>query len=304
MQPTCVMQPKRILLPTDFSECANAALDHALILAQRFDADLHLLHVAIEEESLSEDEPLDTQDLMDQIELSALARHLLSETGELRVHEERVEAFDVASTIVGFGTRHNIDLMVLGTHGRRGLSHFLLGSVAEKVVRTAHCPVLVCRQPPKDLQTYDRILVPYDFSADSNAALSTAISLADTFGGRIEMLHVTVPPVPIGGEVGMPAMSPPIAELQEQAEHALQQRIDGLDASISITPRVIEGAPAWSITEHCEENTTNLVVMGSHGLTGLRRWLLGSVSERVVRTAPCPVLVLQHREEASQAGAA
>jgi len=143
---------KRILVPMDFSAPSDAALEYARVVAGRFGASLHLLHVAEDpyraiysaEVFVPEVEGLRDQILDDS--LGRLADKLQpSDVDELRATAEAVIGTP-AGSIVEYAAGHDIDLIVMGTHGRGGMSHLLMGSVAERVVRTASCPVLTVRR--------------------------------------------------------------------------------------------------------------------------------------------------------------
>jgi nucleotide-binding universal stress UspA family protein len=176
------------------------------------------------------------------------------------------------------------DLLVVGTHGRTGLKRFLLGSVAERAVRLARVNTLVARGPIEDGGTYRRILVATDFSTSSEAALTAALAIAPP-DAQIELVHCWQTPTlpaglavdPVRDEVASKVTS---RGRQLAAEHGGR-----------LTFVAIEGSPADGICRHAEEQGCDLIVTGSHGHRGVRRWLLGSVTEAVVRHAPCSVLV-------------
>ena len=147
------MQLEKILMPTDFSACANSALAHAVDLAEHFDAELHLLHVVV----LHQEDPYSPgqafpglEELHLRMEEAASHEMQLSidapRAAGLRVVETQARHVAAAPAILDYADRENVDLIVLGTHGRRGLRRFLLGSVAEEVVRSARCPVLTYRE--------------------------------------------------------------------------------------------------------------------------------------------------------------
>lgn len=145
---------KRLLVATDFSECSTAALTYGRALARQFNADLHVLHAV---EVLTPD-PMGTAALasalpefqaqLEQTEREELEK-LLTEDDRRDLHAVPVlSTFEApADAIVGYAREHHIDLIVIGTHGRRGVRHLMMGSVAECVVRTAPCPVLTVRHP-------------------------------------------------------------------------------------------------------------------------------------------------------------
>ncbi|HET7505224.1 MAG TPA: universal stress protein [Kofleriaceae bacterium] len=189
------------------------------------------------------------------------------------------------------------DLVVMGTHGRTGLSRFLIGSVTESVVRQSPCPVLVVRSRDAG-KPFVHVLCPVDFSPCSREAVDLAAAVAAPGGAGITLLHVIELPVSYSGE-------PPVAGFAEDLDRAsarlLEQWARELTAKVSVpvTTRSRIGSPGAQILAVLDADPTfDLVVMGSHGRTGIRRMLLGSVAEKVVRHAACPVLVTHSRASA------
>ncbi len=231
--------------------------------------------------------------------ISAMGDLLPEKTGAPKVVRAHRRALSAAPAIVTYGAEEGIDLIVMGTHGRRGLRHFLLGSVAEEVVRTAAGSVLTLRRPEGESEkTIDRILVPVDFSSDSDEALEVAREVAATYGAsHIDVVHVVaLPAAPLGP--GLPTAAPIHLDIARQARESLSElSAEASEGKPSISIRVLEGPAAWRIVETAEEVGADLIVLGSHGLSGLRRFLIGSVSERVVRWAHCPVWVLRRPYE-------
>ena len=149
----------RILVPTDFSPPSDAALEYARAVATRFGASLNLLHVVDDPYRASYSAEVyvpEVEGLRDELAARAVARlkDLLksSDCGELRATADAVIGMP-AWSIVEYAAAHGVDLIIMGTHGRGGVSHLLMGSVAEKVVRTAPCPVLTVRQTPATVKT-------------------------------------------------------------------------------------------------------------------------------------------------------
>lgn len=185
------------------------------------------------------------------------------------------------------------DLCILGTHGRTGLGRVLLGSVVEKVVRHAPCSVLAVRGDG-DLKPFRHVLVPTDFSDSAVFALDIAAALVDPVGA-ITLLHVIEIPVAFAGEVPIAEFA---RELDTQAASALETEVNrlkrGADASVSVSSRI--GYPGAQTLAALDANPDiDLVVLGSHGRTGIKRALLGSVAEKVARHARCPVFVARKR---------
>jgi nucleotide-binding universal stress UspA family protein len=187
------------------------------------------------------------------------------------------------------------DLIVMGTEGRTGMRRVLLGSVAEKVVRHAPCSVLAVRGK-NGSSRFHHILCPIDFSPSSRTAMERAARLADPDGMGITLLHVLDLPVRFSGD---PNVAGFLEDLDKTGARFLAEWAAELRTRVSVPVNTrtrigSPGAQALSVLE--AEPTFDLVVVGSHGRTGLRRALLGSVAERIVRHAPCPVFVARQRE--------
>jgi nucleotide-binding universal stress UspA family protein len=294
-------QPRHILVPVDFSPSSLDALQHALVLAQQYDAQLVLLHVL---------EPIHAHMLTvidaTQRDAHAAAHGQLSKLADAtkkawpRTGRE-LRAGHPVTTIMALAKRMNADLIVMGTHGRTGLKHSLIGSVAERVVRHAPCPVLtVCprslikragKTPPFALK---KILVPMDFSNLAKDALPWATSLAARFGGELILIHVVVK-FPIDYLLGRELMNETITPLIKQAEAGLEHMAQSLGKStgVNLSGVVRTGTPYEVICQDAKKLRADLIVLTTHGKTGLKRVWLGSTAERVVRHAPCPVLVVR-----------
>jgi nucleotide-binding universal stress UspA family protein len=141
------------------------------------------------------------------------------------------------------------------------------------------------------------ILVPVDFSEHAEAVLRYATTLAERMGGTVELLHVVEDPF-VSGAWSAEAFTPNLSELVDQIVADARVRLDALKALaasevVTLTANVVTGQPARAITERARDGAFDLIVMGTHGRTGLSHLFLGSVAERVVRTAPCPVLTVR-----------
>jgi nucleotide-binding universal stress UspA family protein len=283
----------RILVPIDFSACSDAALAYALRLAASFGSTLHLLHVA--EATFLRAMVTDPAD-KDTAVLNRLDA-LLTDADRKRFSPvSAVEHSDLpADQIVRYAGLRNIDLIVMGTHGHTGLAHVLLGSVAEKVVRHAPCPVVTLRTLPAAMTDghtgLSRVLATTDFSPQSDRALEYARAIAARSGAPLHLLHVledTVDTAAFGTEVFVPD-SPEVREARvREAMTRLAQRGDS--AEPHATTEVVGGAAAKTIATYAAQHAVDLIVMGTHGRTGIAHLVMGSVAEQVVRTAACPVL--------------
>ncbi len=286
-------RPSNILAATDYSETAERAVALAGILALRFSADLHLLHVAV----LVEGSNLDEGSLDPLQAISEETRRKLLEKSsgnhDVSVTPLLVRGIDPDEVIVETASNLGCDLIVLGTHGRRGLSHLFLGSVAERVVRTSSAPVLTLRADAMvELDGVTRILVPYDFSDASADAIRHAAAWADALDGEITMLHVVEPVV--YPEFYSVDILPDnlMMRLTTRSEEALGEAVaEHLDGRVSST-LVEVGRAADTIVNLADPDRFDLVVMATRGLSGLEHVLLGSVAESVLRRCRVPMLTV------------
>jgi nucleotide-binding universal stress UspA family protein len=182
------------------------------------------------------------------------------------------------------------DLVVMATHGRRGLAHAFLGSIAEKTLRTCPAPVLAIKGKGIRNETIQRILVPLDFSIHSEQARDLAVSLAKRVDTSIDLLHVLdqAPPYTQG-------FSAEIADLEAQARATSTERLAAAadkieEAGLQVRTHLCKGYPAEVIAKQAADDESDLIVMGTHGYRGFTRIALGSVAERTLRLAPCSVL--------------
>jgi nucleotide-binding universal stress UspA family protein len=293
----------KILVATDFSAHAESATQHAVALAKRFDAELVLLHVNTPPEpppagaALSSQAISQVTTLIEKIhaesaqELEAFATKLRSAGAKVST-KLAVDHPDAA--IAETASEVDAGLVVTGSHGRTGIQRFLLGSTAERVVRLSEIPVLVSRPPLPEASAFRRVLVPTDFSPASERALQLATHLASP-DAVIDIMHVWQFPARAQALLGSP--SAVHGSVQDELLAALEDRADELreryrreEQTIQIVQEI--GPPAAKIQDRLEEASDyDLVALGSHGDRGFRRLFLGSVAERIVRHAPCSVLV-------------
>jgi nucleotide-binding universal stress UspA family protein len=289
---------QRILCPIDFSAGSQHAMAAAVRLAAEADAELVLMHAWYVAAPAF---PLDyafSPQLVQQLEDDAqrsldAAVQEATALGAKRVTSRLLNG--VAWSAVGEVLDDPaFDLVVIGTHGRTGLSRVLLGSVAEKVIRHAPCSVLAVH-PGGESRPFTHALCPIDFSEEGRPALEAAVGLVRPGGAGITLLHVLEAPVAYSGELPEPDL---LRDLDARAAEHLETWAAGFrgKASVPVTARCRIGWPGAEILAALEHDASiDLVVMGSHGRTGLKRALLGSVSEKVVRHARCPVLVTRKR---------
>jgi nucleotide-binding universal stress UspA family protein len=305
----------RVLVPTDFSAASKEAFAYARALAERFDASLHLVHAfedpfatAAFAAEMYAPLPANLRDTMLRDIEQRLALQFPADDRARFKGTTEIVTGPTAKAIVEYSHSLGSDLIVMGTHGRGGMAHLLLGSVAERVVRTAACPVLTVRETPA--RAIRRILVPTDFSATADAALDYARLLAGRFGAALQLLHVLDDPFVTEGLAAEAYMteapvlrSALLRDAQDRLGHRVAplpgvSEIEGTPRASRVDAEVLFGHGAKTIAEYAAEREADLIVMGTHGRTGVAHLLLGSVAERVVRHAPCPVLTVKHRTPA------
>ncbi|MEM1127602.1 MAG: universal stress protein [Bacteroidota bacterium] len=285
----------RILLPTDGSACAERARAWAEALAARYEAVLHIVHVAPvprgEATYLLDDLHVTEAEIIGQLDQEAARHAPPPESVETSLHGTTVER-----TLLGYARRHDSDLIVMGTHGRVGLHRVVAGSVTERVVRAAPCPVLTVSpeapDPPAELWTGlgspRRLLVPYDFSAHSAVALQVAHRLAMAHEAPLDLVHV-VEEGALQGLYGLPGLTSGV--IRRRIEDTLVRVATEADVPVR-QAHVHGGRVAAKVLEQAASEPTEVLVMATHSCNGVGRFLLGSVAGSVIRRAPCPVLVI------------
>ncbi|HUH06089.1 MAG TPA: universal stress protein [Kofleriaceae bacterium] len=296
-----------IVVGVDFSPESEAAVAQAMAVARRAGARLTLLHVgAVPDaplgvpESMAATAAAYTQVVKQQLAEDRDALEALRE----RLLGQGVEVFHAVydgfadTGIVEAAKELEADLIVVGTHGRTGLKRFILGSVAERVVRLASVPVLVARATDAPLAGgYAKLLVPTDFSASAEEALELAQALAAE-DATIHLLHAwQLPPMSSASSAPVKAADDLFGEVRRSITNAVdetgEQLVDRhVDGGANLSFESVEGSPAHAIQEAIARHQPDVVVLGSHGRRGVTRLLLGSVAENTVRHAPCSVVVV------------
>ena len=300
-----MLEIRRILCPIDFSDECRHALVHATAVAKWYGAAITLLHVshpeAFTNPPLLFDE-LPTGPAMIESALRAAEEELpkwsQSVTAAGVEVETLVERGYPVQRILARAATLPADLVVLGTHGRSGFERVILGSVTEKVLRKALCPVMAV--PPAAVSAgklpYTRLLCPVDFSDSSEAALRFACSLAEEADARLTIVHV------FDWEPG----DDPIlarfdtAEFFEVVERQSRERLDRLvpeEARVWCQPETVmaRGKPYREILALADAKQADLIVLGVRGRNPIDLALFGSTANQVVRRARCPVLTVPAR---------
>ena len=283
----------KLLFPTDGSDGAAAVFDHVLDVAEAHDATVHVLNVADT-----------TRESVTQVQGRVV--DALEQAGAETVREAATRASDRGvptvtevlqgepyRTIVDYAETYDVDLVIMPTHGRRGLERFLLGSTTERVVRRSEAPVLTIR-PDDDVTVrypYRRILVPTDGSDPASAALDVGLGVADAASAAVHLLSVvdvTSLGVDVRADLQTAALEESAHEIVDRA--AERATADGFEPTTAVE---FGGSVTRVIRSYVTANDVDLVVVGTHGRTGFDRYVLGSVAEGLVRTAPVPVLTVR-----------
>ena len=298
---------RRILCPVDFSRFSRHALEQAVALARESAAEIMALHACAvapvtEVVHVGASIPFEPARLTQEVR-QAVTRQLTEFTHEVdaggllivqKVHER-----EPVTAIVEAAEGWPADLIVMGTHGRSGFERLWLGSVTEKVLRKAPCPVLTV--PPrlshvKHALTFSRILCAIDFSAASLRALEYAASLAAAEGPGVHALNVVELLTEGGGLRDATVLDTPDfrGELLRFARERLHAAIpDALRAACPITESVTMGKAYREILRIAREQESDLIVLGVQGRSGADLFLFGSTTQHVVRQAECPVMTIR-----------
>jgi universal stress protein A len=305
---------KSVLVPIDFSQPSLQALEFALPFLKQFGAQLHLVHV------FPPDYPLASMVAMPLVvpELTVgkrVRRHLKDvatrfsvQLGHENIHALRGRPFE---EICRLAREKSIDLIITSTRGLTGLKHLALGSTAERVVRYSPCPVLVLRpvEPSRKAGrngraarrelSFRKILVPIDFSECAMKGLAYAKALAGAFGSKLVLLHSVAINYYVANDEYARYDLP---LLMQQAEKTSRDQMGELvekadwDGVAEVETSLQIGHAGQQICARAIDHRADLIVTSTHGKTGLKRILIGSTAEYVVRHAACPVLVVPSHE--------
>ena len=307
-----MIEIRRILCPTDFSDFSRRALDYAVAIAGWYQSTITVLHVfstapvAASAPGATDHEPIVlTRADRDQM-LVEMQRFIEVKPAEGIPVEAMIREGSAASEILNQAVALSADLLVIGTQGRSGFERLLLGSVTEQVLRTAACPVLSVppRLPdagPATPVVFKGILCPVDFSVCSTHALTYAMSLAQEADAHLTVLHVMTSEL----EDDTPGMSDPVitdahlslADARRQREESIRQRLkdvvpDRVATYCSVETIVSNGKPGPEILRIAAAQQSDLIVLGVSGHSAVDLMFLGSTSPTVVRQSTCPVLTL------------
>ncbi len=293
------MKFKKILVPVDFSDFSDNAVEFALLMAERFGAEVMILHtVLLFEQDLNEQEHLEAyENLIQQKENERIKKmkthHKKGEKRGVTVDSVLLRGMSAANSILDYMSGKDFDLVVMGTHGHTGIVKWFAGSTTEKVVRFSPIPVVTVH---KDYtrEKIEKILVPIDFSEYSHIAIEQGKTIAKEFNAAVEFMHVVE-------QDAHPEFyyisSDPILKANPQLKNHI---IESLKKYSGVSEGkagfvVGEGKPHKEIIEYAEENDIDMIVMPTRGMSDLEHIIMGSTTERVVRVATCPVLTVRKK---------
>ena len=287
---------EKILVPLDGSELAEQAIPYVERIAKKLHSEVILITVCLP------DDPLERA-LKEYIERRAeKIRSLGIKTRLVCIEGEP------AASIIDFAGKNDVNLIVISTHGRTGVSHWPLGSITNKVVQKSHIPVLLVRSSHPGKANADKelrkILVALDGSHFSEAIIPYVEKLAKGMGSTVTLLRVIEP-------VKLPQLAAYrerekfekeyMAKLEREAERYLDKKKAALTGKgIKTNAAMLEGKPDETIFQYAEDKSANLIALTTHGFSGITKWAYGSVASRIIEGSPKPVLLVRPLLPASE----
>jgi nucleotide-binding universal stress UspA family protein len=303
-----MIEIRQILCPIDFSEFSRHALDHATTIARRYDSTITVFNVCalVPSAAFAPGTPMlpasvPTPGDLDAL-LASMKRFVETEIGMTAPLRFEIGEGDAAAEILHRASALPSDLIVMGTHGRSGFERVVLGSVTEKVIHKATCPVLTVPRPMADVvpvpqKLFTRILCGIDFSDASLRALEYALSLAEDQDSQLTLVHVVeVTPAPqsdAAGNVEARALDAYVAAAAQARAEQLQRIVpDNVRTSRPVERRLAIGKAHHELLRVAAASGSDVIVLGAHGF-GITQLLFGSTAHQVVRQARCPVLTIR-----------
>lgn len=296
---------QRIIVPLDGSDHSESVLPYATAIAKALDARVVLLHAVSEPViDMFADEPIvwDNIDELRESARHAAAEYLQRVSAKLTASGVNTTVHNVygiaADVILDYATSGTDDLIAMSTHGRSGIRRFVLGSVATRIVNGTDTPLLLVHPQEEAAEEVDisSMLIPLDMSAHSEEILPLCLDLAKAMKLDINLMMVlpTLSQLFVGTEpVAYPANALDIVD--DYAKEYLKGKADQIktDNGLNVEWKVVQGDIGGAITDSAESQSNSMIAMSTHGRTGLGRWVLGSVTDKVIRSSGKPVLVIR-----------
>jgi nucleotide-binding universal stress UspA family protein len=288
-------QLKSILCPIDFSEFSVKAYDYAQSLAGHYKAELLVQHVLYSSHAFYIDAAYRATCRKLRTDALRKLREFAKRQTRTKVQPQCVvQDGNASDKILSFAETQGVNLIVMGTHGLRGVDRLMLGSVTERVLRKARCPVLVVRKPVHDFVSprenadpinLKRIVLCMDFSDHAHRALKYALSIAREYHAELTLLHV------LEHLPGSTDLQNARAKVTKQLKELVPPRARK-PSLVKFLVRI--GKPYQEIIKVASETQTDLAIMGVRGRSSLDSALFGSTTYRAIQLGPCPVLAV-HR---------
>jgi nucleotide-binding universal stress UspA family protein len=293
-----MIELNRILCPIDFSEYSDHALRYAMKMAHWYGAQLHVLHVM-------PPLPPSTMSPLSEASRRLTARNLAAAVERWRephtdATTEIIESAEPSARILERADALDVELIVVGSHGRKGVERMLLGSVVEPLLHQSRRPVFVIPaglnlarlEHPVD---FTHVVCAVDFGAPSLAALAYALSIAEESDARLTVLNVIEKPPEL--TIPLPPPDFDVYQVRAEAEASRLRRLHALvpesaHAFCSVETAVMEGGASRSLLQLAEQRHADLIVMGVHGRRAIDVAVFGSNAKDVIRRAHCPVLIV------------
>ena len=284
---------KKILLPLDGSVEAESPLPYIKDFTHRFNSKLHILGVAIGSKRRKVN-----QLLTDYIQETAanLNREGLPTKSHIRYGH-------AGEQILSFAKENAVDSIVMATHGRSGITRWWIGSLAENIIAESTIPVLLTRSKQlketevNKSKTFQHMLVPLDGSHISESALNFAESIALKLGASISLLHIVHSFNSLGFDIPGYDLKIMNRKMNDAGKKYLKSILERLHKKgIESTSKVMAGNAASAIIEYTKEKKVDLIIMSTHGRSGIARWILGGVAEKVLRESALPLWLVRSPE--------
>jgi nucleotide-binding universal stress UspA family protein len=298
---------RNIVVATDFSELAEGACARAASLGRLYGAAVHVVHALAFPIVATPYEVSVPPNIWDDLRRAAQeplekTRKAIEARGVQIVTARLADSLDTVRAISDAVHAHGADLVVMGTHGRGGLAHAFLGSVADRVLRTVDRPILAVKEDAeRAAKPIAKILLAVDFSPHSDRAVEIAADLAARLSASVDVIHALDLPVdfnPYLSEIGVELERKIDADVSARLER-IRERLE--KRGIRVNTHFRRGHPDAVISAVAREIGCQLIAMGTRGRSGLSHVLLGSVAERTLRTAPCSVLCVKASDASARA---
>lgn len=291
---------KHILVPSDFSATAKQAMANALSIAGRHQAKITLLHVVTvyNDDPYSAEQPFPALDgyyeEMEQRAGTFFKQEIAAyDLKDIEVDSVIRRGFSIYEEILSFAAENDVDFIAMGTHSRKSVARFFLGSVAENIVHHAKCPVLTVRidSTSSALPVFNRILVPTDFYEQSGRAVKLALALLAK-DGVIDLMHVVEDAIhPAYFVAEGDTIFDIMPHIYDKSEETLAKMAsEYLPGDVRANLVIKEGKISQTVLDYVQENKADLIIMGTHSMSALAQLLIGSQANKIIRSAACPVI--------------